>query len=126
MPTEAAHLDEVQRNEGVADMLLQSAGPYPEWAITALFYAALHLAEAYFFRIGVGHSAPPQRRVHFQRERLMLRLGALRNVVDSYKILKTYSENARYDCRQFNSEEAVRIKQNFYAPVSQLIRSLLT
>lgn len=48
MPLKSEHLTKAQANEKFADSLDASVYPNADWALTALFYSAVHYVEAYF------------------------------------------------------------------------------
>lgn len=51
MPTEPEHLAQFHHNVTVAERLFESNDW--DWGVTALFYASLHLVQAYFVREGI-------------------------------------------------------------------------
>ena len=117
MATAAEHLAQSERNAAVAQQLAESADY--DWAVTALFYASLHLVQAYLLRRGI------RVQTHGQRIRQMMSLAELEPIVDSYRVLQTHSENARYECRNFSSSEFAAIRNGRYSQVLSHLRSLL-
>ena len=67
-------------------------GGYPDWALTALFYAALHLADAVLVRWY------PRPKDHEERNRLIARDSQLRHVRREYMELYQRSRDTRYEC----------------------------
>jgi HEPN domain-containing protein len=116
LATEEEHFQQSLRNRATALRLSQS-GDY-EWGVIALFYASLHLVQAYFVRNGV----PVQS--HRQRDR-QIALGELRPVFESYKALRIHSEHARYECRAFTREEFEAIQAGAFAAVVEHVQALL-
>lgn len=126
MPTERDHLNQVQHNEEVADRLLHSQEPSTQWAVTVLFYAALHLVESYFARHGIVYPEPRKSPSHGGRIELIRQRPELQPIVDSYRQLLQDSQNARYDCRQFTLGEVEQMQQTLYTPIVNHVRSLLS
>jgi hypothetical protein len=112
------HLDQFEHNLEVARRLAGTDDNW-DWALTALFYAALHLCQAYMSRQGL------QADSHRKRERQMLASSELQPVLNHYKALRNDSEEARYDCRQFSRSEFESIRDGTFSTVSGHLRSLL-
>lgn len=88
MPSREDHLRKEAENaafEGVA----REAGNSPEWAVTILFYRAMHLVEAYFALSDIHHLS------HVARSRAVAR--SLPEVYASYESLLDLSRRARYE-----------------------------
>ncbi len=113
MASAEQHQAQALRNESVADRLA-ALGEF-EWAITCLFYASLHLIQAYLRQSDVTTTN------HFQREWQMRRTPLLVDI-PSYRLLKTYSENARYECEDFSESEFLSLRDEEYAPLAGHIR----
>ena len=116
MVTDAEHLAQFQHNVSVAEQLAAS-GNYG-WAVTVLFYAGLHILQAYLVRSGALVES------HVQRERQMLR-SELLPILDPYTTLRNDSEEARYECRRFSREEFESIRNGSFTSVTTHLRSLL-
>src|ERR1022692_3590095 len=99
MPREDEHLQKAIHNESFADSLDLSERCNLEWAITALFYSAIHYIEAYFARCGV-HCLD-----HNQRAREIDRDPSIRLIFQDYRELQTLSTAARYSARVFAERE---------------------
>lgn len=117
MLAEKDHLLQFEHNVAVAQRLVDSADY--DWAVTALFYACLHLAQAYLVRVGV------LAETHVQRERQMLRLPELSPILSTYRTLRDHSEDARYSGRRFTQAEFVSIHDGTFTAVVTRLRSLL-
>ena len=88
--TPAKCLEQAKHNRAVADVLLQGSPPTSrQWAITCIFYAALHYVNAHIIWRG---GKPPS--THGQREHEIRE--SMRSVYSDYRWLKTRSEDARY------------------------------
>jgi hypothetical protein len=60
MPDQRFHTRQAEHNQRLADSL--DRAKYPDWAVTALFYCALHHLDAYLARWGLGHPSTHQAR----------------------------------------------------------------
>jgi hypothetical protein len=97
MATREQHLLEAARNEVLAGKLADMGEM--AWAVTVLFYASVHLVQAYL----TSRSAAPS--THAARDVAIERDAALRPILRHYDILKKASEIARYDCRPFVADD---------------------
>ena len=101
MPLKHDHLSKAKHDEEFVASLDLATTPYLDWAITALFYAALHYVEAYFATMK-RHSPD-----HRTRDSAVQRDSRIRGIYSDYSELKNYSINARYYMTPF-SESDVR------------------
>ena len=90
MPSVADHKRQAAKNE---DMAARIEGEYPDWSVTAYFYAALHLTRAWLRNRGYVES---DYQSHFSAEEALN--NALFEPLEDYKQLKALSERARYEC----------------------------
>jgi hypothetical protein len=90
-----------------------------DWAVTVLFYAALHLTQAYLQRSEISAEN------HRQRDQEIRSSEELRPILDPYRALKAHSENARYRCRAFSREEFDSILNGVFDTVVAHLNSLL-
>ncbi len=101
MPSAADHIIQAQHNEKFFHVTDKSA--YSDWAMTVLYYAALHYVDAFLARVGMvdpgGHDVRDQE-VHHRAE--------LRPVIKPYFRLKSRSRTARYYCGRFTLAELQR------------------
>lgn len=99
MPAQDDHLRKAQHNENfVASFNLDSTA-YLDWAVTGIFYAALHYIESLLAIQNVHPST------HTSRDHVFQKQQNLKPIYNQYRILKTRSENARYDLQQFSPAE---------------------
>ena len=77
--------------------LVQTA--YSDWAVTVMFYTALHLIEAYLATKGL-HPAD-----HGVRDNYLTRMTALKPIYRPYRELRHYSEKARYRGARFTTDD---------------------
>lgn len=95
------HLEQARRNREIAEHLLREHGAdatYVQWAVTAIFYCAVHCIQAHLMRYG---RAP---RTHESRGRLIAdpRYGVPLDVQTAYELLSQRSRAARYDLATFD------------------------
>jgi hypothetical protein len=99
LPQKHEHVAKAKHDEEFVNSLDVSTTPYLDWAITALFYAALHYVEAYFATMK-RHS--PDHRTRDSAIRRDSRIGGLYN---DYSELKNFSINARYYMTTFTPRD---------------------
>lgn len=113
------HIQQSARNERIASLLAASSTPESrQWHVVGLFYAALHLCEAYF-ATGSIHN-----RSHEARDIAMSRLSILRPILTAYRQLRSDSESIRYGGHIPNSAQ-VQQDVRFFNEIAAYIRSNL-
>jgi hypothetical protein len=110
------HLAQASRNEALAAVL--AAAGYFDWAITALFYAALHHVQSIMIRDGVRVAT------HAGRDRLMIQHSGLSLVAERYRDLRVFSETARYDMRRYTQYEYQIVRDQYFRPVAERVAAL--
>ena len=100
MPNKEAHLQQAIHNEEAANILLREV-VFNDWAITALFYAAVHYVEAKVFEKkfeGYEHSPkiPTDSTPH--NKRIILIQKHLPEIYGDYNALFEQCRIVRYDC----------------------------
>lgn len=103
MPTEAQHLAKARSNELFAQALDRTTAVGAEWAITVLFYVAVHHVQAYFAKRGRTYTH------HTARDSAIQRDANLNRVYVDYRELETYSRDARYDVPGFTDADFQRL-----------------
>ncbi|MBI1930674.1 hypothetical protein HYR99_41310 [Candidatus Poribacteria bacterium] len=98
MPAQLNHQRQAEQNERLARGLILLSPPFMEWAVTACFYAALHLIDGYFARHGIHPQNHQERRAFILRAHYPIR--------NAYRTLERYSLDARYNCVQTDSMSA--------------------
>lgn len=117
MPNRTEHLAASAANEVLSGRLLEMR-EYG-WSVTCLFYAALHLTEAYLQDHGQTSSSHSERGLRLRNDQ---QLAPIRR---RYGLLKRESENARYECRQFTPQETAYLREFIYAPLASQMRNFL-
>ena len=93
MPDKTEHLNQARHNHDFWTSYDPSTTPYVDWVVTGLFYESVHLIEAYLSVYGEHSGGHPDRLRSIRRHRN--EIGSIRQ---DYELLKTESENARYQC----------------------------
>ncbi len=119
MPRKAEHLGKAHHDEQFVSSLDLSTSPFIDWAVTALFYAALHYVEAYFATMN-RHSAD-----HRARDSAIRRDANLRKIYNDYSELKNHSINARYYMTPFVEADVTRHLRPRFNALKSYITSLL-
>lgn len=104
--TAREHLAKAQRNERLSSELKQLPEQYRDWQIIAVFYAAVHLVQAY---LRDKTTMYPQ--THEERDRLISSLETLRAIYPNYQELKHLSVTARYTCLPTNEFDVKEARQ---------------
>lgn len=95
MPDVSTHLQQATHNEAFFSGI--NLDVYGDWAVTVLFYTALHYIDAYLAT--VGQLDPGS---HDVRDSLIGRYAPTRQVWREYRRLKSFSRSARYYGSRFS------------------------
>ncbi len=106
MPSLNEHLAKSEHNEGLADALATKT-QYFDWAVTVLFYAALHYVDAV---LSASRTDPLS---HEQRHTAMGVNDTLRRIFPEYRSLETMSRNARYFALPIGANDWKSVKDDF-------------
>jgi len=98
MPSENVHRRQAEHNKQFLDWLNLDVTPYLDWAVTIMFYTALHLAEWLLATKGY-HSDS-----HENRHQAMGRVSELRPIYPDYRELETQSRRSRYEGARFSRD----------------------
>lgn len=94
MPTRLQHVTKAEGNASFALSLPLKNQPQVDWALIALFYAAMHYVEAYL--------APNTHlKSHESRDKYIIRDSHLRGIFKEYAHLKYFGYGARYEVYGF-------------------------
>ena len=109
MPSEDEHLAQARANEEFADFLLaHDDDRYLGWAVTSVFYAAVHYGRAFLrAKGGPAITSHPGFETHF------VRLARDQSLYNLYRRLKDESERARYDCASYTKTDIDELKQKY-------------
>jgi len=118
LPTQTQHLKKAKENESLAATMNLAVPAASDWAITMLFYAAVHYVEAFFSKAGQ----------HLKRHKLRVNAiqanPRLRPIYLDYRELQTYSETARYQAVFFTAADVVPVRRHLES-VKKLVVPLL-
>jgi len=117
MPSKDAHLWQAKHNETLFSQLLTTE--FLDWAVTAIFYSALHHVDAYLATKDIHPS------FHYKgRDRWVATESNLRHIWNQYRWLKEKSEAARYDVKHFTQSEVNHLKQSEFEIIKSHISKL--
>ena len=105
MPLQAEHISKADRNEAFAVTVSKTA--YLDWAVTIIFYSALHYVDAVLAVSGIHPDN------HAQRGAAIGTNATLRVVRGEYRILETLSQNARYRSMRIDGGDLQEAQKNF-------------
>lgn len=112
MTTREQHLAQANANKALYEELLDRPA-YRDWALTVLFYAALHYVDAFLFPRN-----PPD---HGTRNQMVRTTPLLRALYAKYRRLQERSQDARYECHDPTREELVRARRECYDVIESAI-----
>jgi uncharacterized protein (UPF0332 family) len=112
MPTSKAHKAKASYNEKFFDDVKDS---YQDWALTGLFYSALHLVDAFLSSKGISVEN------HLTRADFINKIKELKPLYQDYRILYDYSVNARYKMHSFSTENISDTYKNIFQPFKKAI-----
>jgi len=99
MPSQSEHLYKAVHNKQFADGVEPSTPTSVGWALTALFYSALHYVEAFNAKYNCHFSK------HEDLNRDISRNPQLQKIFEDYKDLSNFSWNARYQAVHYGAAE---------------------
>jgi len=118
VPTREQHVTKADGNAAFALSLPLENQTQIEWALVALFYAAMHYIEAYL--------APNTHlRSHEARDKYVGRESHLRLIFKEYSHLKYFSVNASYEICTFRAEDVQNEASRDYETIKRHIGTKL-
>jgi hypothetical protein len=112
--TKDEHLAKAEANESFADNLQLNSPVDVDWALTALFYAAVHYVQAYFANIGRDFVTHTNRCSAIQKD------PNLKAAYGEYRELMSLSRDARYEQSCF-AKGHVRYAKEQLSAVKQVV-----
>jgi hypothetical protein len=109
-------LRKAQHDEEFVASLGVDPGRFTDWAVTGLFYSAVHYIEAYFAR-GNRHSGD-----HRARDSEIWRDGQLKRLYEPYNELKNHSITARYLVRTPTAQDLADSRQSLRAIKTEILK----
>jgi hypothetical protein len=117
MASSLDHFQQAQSNEGFYEALGADSSTTPEWAMTVLFYSALHYVQAALIHLQSG-SAPTD---HDKRR------GAVRtqfrSIAGKYEALYNASIRARYECARPKPAQLASAQQELRAIATEIAKT---
>lgn len=107
VPHQREHLARAQDNEDLARTFNLDDGLEVDWAITLLFYAAIHYVQAFFAARGIVHLD------HDARDQAIEQHPILSDISRDYQYLKNKSRSARYDIPNYTREQFEQASARF-------------
>lgn len=107
MPDRAQHLERAAGNEDLARSLNLDEGLEVDWAVTMIFYSALHYIDSFL----AGKNLHP--RDHDIRDAEIERNGSLNPIYKDYRRLKDASRAARYDIANYHKTDLIKFDSKF-------------
>lgn len=114
MPLDAAYVARADRNRAHLDEFDIDSTPYLDWVVTVAFYTALRLVDAYF--------APRCPTDHPERNQWVSADPRTRPIFAEYRELYQQSREARYELKQFASDEVQSLVANRLSRVEAHMR----
>ena len=114
MPSRDEHITQAEHNRSFWNSYDLDATLFPDWVVTGLFYECVHWIEAYLSTQGEHSGGHPERLRGIRRH--SSQIGGIRA---DYELLKTESENMRYQCYKHKPAEI----RNELIPTLDVIRS---
>lgn len=116
MPNRRTHVAKFRHNERLSHSLEGTANN--DWAVTTMFYAALHLVDACL--------APAQHpRRHVDRRHIVSTDPRLQPIWQHYRQLEDRSQDARYDCTRFTDQQVRSLRSQHFEPLKRHLRRIL-
>jgi hypothetical protein len=113
VPDEATHLGQARHNEGFFGKIDHSQDG--DWAVTVLFYAALHYVDAYLARTRM-HPAN-----HSERGRMIHSTPTVNAVRNHYRRLEDSSVDARYSAHIYPPREIDVLRRQDFEPLKRAL-----
>ena len=118
MPSTPEHRSKAENNEFFTSEL---DNPFWDWAVTGIFYSALHYVEAYF-----ANQAPPVHpATHQMRDNYVYVDKQLRPIYVDYRQLEDESRDARYDASMTITQADAQRSQGCLNRIKALVVPLL-
>ena len=118
MPDAQNHVERAERNEAFYNSFALETTRYRDWAVTALFYSALHYVDARLDAFGI-HPEDHGKRGRAVQEKFPL------NLYRSYRELQGKSEDARYALIEFDSNSIRDLETRDFAAIREFVRNRL-
>lgn len=128
MATAQEHESKARHNEKLLDSHKLSEGEFVDWAVTALFYSALHWMRALAAQEGyqIKRYQKLKGRLGESEEEVFQVAGVFTaQCYQWYRHLKDESQYARSEMRPFSISDFNDLQRNFFAPFKSFVTSKL-
>jgi hypothetical protein len=112
------HIQKAQHNLHFCQAVAALGDDYRDWQVVALFYAALHVIQAYFADKTVDYPGN-----HSERDQKIATNAHLKTIYNEYRELKTLSSDCRYKCNNTNDHDVREAHRLYIAIESHTNRS---
>ena len=116
MTTRCQHEQQAKDNLELHEHLVQG-GRHLDWAVTTLFYAALHYVDAFLL--------PDDPKSHHARNRRIRDRVELRAIWGDYRLRQERSRDARYECARPTRAEVRTYRTRHFEPIQARLAGLL-
>jgi hypothetical protein len=127
MPTPQAHREKALHNERLLDVREMAGDEFVDWAVTVLFYSALHWMRALAAQEGYQIKAYRSYKKGVLGEGDVFNFTGIftQQAFDWYSHLKDESRDARYEMRRFSVVDFCDLRDNFFKPFRSFVTSKL-
>jgi len=127
MATPQEHKGKALHNERFLDVRELTGGEFVDWAVTVLFYSALHWMRALAAQEGYQIKAYRSYKKGILGEEEVFRGTGVftQQAFDWYSHLKDDSRDARYEMKQFSVADLRDLRRNFFKPFKLFVTSRL-
>jgi hypothetical protein len=122
LPSREDHLKQARHNSEFYDSIDKSL--FPDWAVTVLFYTALHYIDSFLAQIKPPPGIHPLK--HQVRDNAVALVAELKPIFANYSFLKNQSFNARYKVLPFNAARVTECETKHLHVILAQIRRHMT
>lgn len=123
MATFTQHAQKAEHNEQLVSSVLSAGSTFLDWAVTGLFYSALHYCRAVMAKNGFTNvSTYAEMDQHFS---VLAPLKRRPDIFQDYRQLKDDSRAARYDMWNPSLNEVNDLRKQEFARIRQFVRAYL-
>ncbi len=119
MPNSDQHYRKAIRNLEFYESI---SGTYSDWAMTGLFYTALHLVDSYLATKTTDGLHPEN---HNHRDDCVSKVSELRPIYPHYRALQDFEHRARYKMNAYTQRQAEEAHDKYLKPIKEEIDGLL-
>lgn len=119
MPDIATHQRQAAHNRETSVYLQRAGEAHLDWAVTVIFYTALHLIDQVLY-----YRAQLNPRNHNQRHAAIANDPILAVIYHHYRELEHQSRRARYDCVHFTLSDLTPLRDHL-ARIEQVVQAAI-